>query len=177
MLERSGAQLDEASPFDSEHDGRRVVLNPGSDGPPTLGEVLLNPTRIYVDPLVDLVLACRSGNGPCASADIKAMAHITGGGLSNLLRLHETLGWHIDDPLPVPPEFRWIAEVGSVESREMHRTFNMGMGMVLAVSQSVAGSVLEWLAERLPGTRRVGSVNNDGRKVTHADPSVVFEHY
>jgi len=49
--------------------------------------------------------------------------------------------------------------------------------MVLAVSQSVAGSVLEWLAERLPGTRRVGSVNNDGRKVTHADPSVVFEHY
>jgi phosphoribosylformylglycinamidine cyclo-ligase len=87
------------------------------------------------------------------------------------------LGWHIDDPLPVPPEFRWIAEVGSVESREMHRTFNMGMGMVLAVSQSVAGSVLEWLAERLPGTRRVGSVNNDGRKVTHADPSVVFEHY
>jgi phosphoribosylformylglycinamidine cyclo-ligase len=177
VLERSGAQLDEASPFDSEHDGRRVVLNPGSDGPPTLGEVLLNPTRIYVDPLVDLVLACRSGNGPCASADIKAMVHITGGGLSNLLRLHETLGWHIDDPLPVPPEFRWIAEVGSVESREMHRTFNMGMGMVLAVSQSVAGSVLEWLAERLPGTRRVGSVNNDGRKVTHADPSVVFEHY
>ena len=123
------------------------------------------------------MLACRSGYGPCASADIKAMAHITGGGLSNLLRLHETLGWHIDDPLPVHPEFRWIAEVGSVESREMHRTFNMGMGMVLAVSQSVAGSVLEWLAERLPSTRRVGSVNNDGRKVTHADPSVVFEHY
>ena len=166
MLERSGAQLDEAPPFDSEH-----------DGPLTLGEVLLNPTRIYVDPLVDLVLACRSGNGPCASADIKAMAHITGGGLSNLLRLHETLGWHIADPLPVPPEFQWIAEVGSVESREMHRTFNMGIGMVLAVSQSVADSVIEWLAGRLPGTRRVGSVNEDGRRVTNADPSVVFEDY
>ena len=166
VLERSGAQLDEAPPFDSEH-----------DGPLTLGEVLLNPTRIYVDPLVALVLACRSGNGPCASADIKAMAHSTGGGLSNLLRLHETLGWHIDDPLPVPPEFQWIAEVGSVESREMHRTFNMGIGMVLAVSQSVADPVIEWLVGRLPGTRRVGSVNDDGRRVTHADPSVVFEHY
>ena len=166
VLERSGAQLDEVPPFDSEHDGHL-----------TLGEVLLNPTRIYVDPLVDLVLACRSGNGPCASADIKAMAHITGGGLSNLLRLHETLGWHIDDPLPVPPEFQWIAEVGSVESREMHRTFNMGMGMVLAVSQSVADPVLEWLVGRLRGTRRVGSVNDDGRRVTHADPSVGFEDY
>jgi len=79
--------------------------------------------------------------------------------------------------LPVPPEFQWIAEVGSVESREMHRTFNMGMGMVLAVSQSVADPVLEWLAGRLRGTRRVGSVNDDGRRVTHADPSVVFEDY
>jgi len=53
----------------------------------------------------------------------------------------------------------------------------MGMGMVLAVSQSVADPVLEWLVGRLRGTRRVGSVNDDGRRVTHADPSVVFEDY
>ena len=143
----------------------------------TLGEVLLNPTRIYVDPLVDLVLACREDKGPCSSENLKAMAHITGGGLSNLLRLHDSLGWHIDDPLPVHPEFSWIADVGSVGSKEMHRTFNMGMGMVLAVSEAAAEAVAQWLSERLPGTRRVGSVNDDGRRVTHADSSIVFEHY
>ena len=105
------------------------------------------------------------------------MVHITGGGLSNLLRLHGSLGGHIDDPLPVYPEFSWIAEVGSVGSREMHRTFNMGMGMVLAVSEGAAESVSAWLSQRLPGTRRVGSLNDGGRRVTHSDPSVVFEHY
>jgi phosphoribosylaminoimidazole (AIR) synthetase len=59
----------------------------------------------------------------------------------------------------------------------MHRTFNMGMGMVLAVSEENAAAVVDWLSERLPGTRRVGLVNDDGRRVTHADSSVVFEHY
>ena len=175
VLKRSGKSLEDAVPFDIDDDGRisKWASNEGF----TLGEVMLNPTRIYVDPLVDLVLACREGKGPCSSDDLKAMAHITGGGLSNLLRLHDSLGWHIDNPLPVHPEFSWIADVGSVDSREMHRTFNMGMGMVLAVSEDSAEAVVQWLSERLPGTRRVGSVNDNGRRVTHPDPSVVFEHY
>ena len=175
VLKRSGKSLEDAVPFDIDDDGRisKWASNEGF----TLGEVMLNPTRIYVDPLVDLVLACREGKGPCSSDDLKAMAHITGGGLSNLLRLHGSLGWHIDNPLPVHPEFSWIADVGSVDSREMHRTFNMGMGMVLAVSEDSAEAVVQWLSERLPGTRRVGSVNDNGRIVTHPDPSVVFEHY
>ena len=96
--------------------------------------------------------------------------------MSNLLRLHETLGWHIDDPLTVHPEFSWIADVGSVDTREMHRTFNMGMGMVVAVSDGVSDDVEKWLSERLAGTRRVGSVTDSG-KVTHADSSVLFDHY
>ena len=174
VLERSGAPLDEAVPFDVGDDSR---IAKWAGGEVTLGEVLLNPTRIYVDPLVNLVLACREGKGPCSSEDLKAMAHITGGGLSNLLRLHDSLGWHIDDPLPVHPEFSWIADIGSVNNKEMHRTFNMGMGMVLAVSEDVAEGVTEWLSERLPGTRRVGSLNDDGRRVTHPDQSVFFEHY
>ena len=59
----------------------------------------------------------------------------------------------------------------------MHRTFNMGMGMVLAVSSENADKIVDWLDERLPGTKIVGSVNDDGRKVTHIDSSVIFEHY
>ena len=146
------------------------------EGDLTIGEVLLNPTMIYVDPVINLVLACRDGSGPCESEDIKAIAHITGGGLSNLLRLHDTLGWHIDEPMPVHPEFSWIAEVGSVKSREMHRTFNMGMGMLVAVSKEVSDDVAVWLSNRLPGTRKVGSVTDSG-KVTHADSGVFFDHY
>ena len=172
VLERSGLSLDDAAPFDA--DGDRIVR--WNEGEVTIGEVLLNPTMIYVDPIIDLVLACREGIGPCSSEDIKAIAHITGGGLSNLLRLHDSLGWHIEDPLPVLPEFSWIAEVGSVNTREMHRTFNMGMGMVVAVSNDVADDVAKWLSERLPGARRIGSVTDSG-KVTHAESGVYFDHY
>jgi phosphoribosylaminoimidazole (AIR) synthetase len=70
-----------------------------------------------------------------------------------------------------------IAAAGPVEAKEMHRVFNMGMGMVVAVAEGVADSVEAWLAERLVGSRRVGFVNDDGHRVTHADSSVVFEHY
>ena len=172
VLERSGLSLDDAAPFDA--DGDRIVR--WNEGEVTIGEVLLNPTMIYVDPIIDLVLACREGIGPCSSEDIKAIAHITGGGLSNLLRLHDSLGWHIENPLPVFPEFSWIAEVGSVNTREMHRTFNMGMGMVVAVSNDVADDVAKWLSDRLPGARRIGSVTDSG-KVTHAESGVYFDHY
>jgi len=127
VLERSGLSLDDSAPFDVG-DGR--VLR-WTEGEVTIGEVLLNPTMIYVDPVIDLVLACRDGTGPCALEDIKAIAHITGGGLSNLLRLHDTLGWHIDQPLPVHPEFSWMAEVGLVDSKEMHRTFNMVFSLLV----------------------------------------------
>jgi phosphoribosylformylglycinamidine cyclo-ligase len=175
VVEKSGLGLTEPAPFDAAHPGREI--EGANESGATLGEVLLNPTRIYVNPIIDLIDACRDESGPCASRDLKAIAHITGGGLSNLLRLHENLGWHISDPLPIPPEFTWMAEVGPVETLEMHRVFNMGMGMCLAVDSEVAESVEKWLTERLPGSRRVGVVSDNGHRVTHADSRVVFEHY
>ena len=119
----------------------------------------------------------RYGEGVCSAEEIKGIAHITGGGLSNLLRLSQSLGWHISDPLPPPPEYRWISEVGSVSSREMHRTFNMGMGMLVAVSSDSADSIREWLANKLPGTKIVGEVTNQKGLVTHTDPNVIFTEY
>ena len=59
----------------------------------------------------------------------------------------------------------------------MHRTFNMGMGMVIAVSKDSSDSVLEWISERLAGTSIVGSVTDNGRVVTHIDSSVRFDSY
>ena len=175
IVERSGNSLTEKCPFDSNHENRYIERF--EEGDITLGEVLLNPTRIYVDPLIDLIKKCREGRGPCDISDIKAMAHITGGGLSNLLRLHDDFGWHIDNPLPVLPEFTWLAERGSVSNREMHRTFNMGMGMTIVISKEKSSSVEKWLNERLPGTRRVGYVHDNKREVTHVDSEIVFSHY
>ena len=175
IVERSGNSLIEKCPFDSDHENREIERF--ADGDITLGEVLLNPTRIYVNPLIDLIKECREGTGPCEISDIKAMAHITGGGLSNLLRLHDDFGWHIDNPLPVLPEFRWLAENGSVSNREMHRTFNMGMGMTIVISKDKSPSVEKWLNEKLPGTRTIGYVHDKKREVTHADPEVIFSHY
>tara|TARA_Y100001970_G_scaffold293768_1_gene442986 strand:+ start:2777 stop:3946 length:1170 start_codon:yes stop_codon:yes gene_type:complete len=175
VVEKSGLSLKEKAPFDTFHFGREI--EGVSQDSATLGDVFLNPTRIYVDPIIDLIEVCRGGSGPCNIVDLKAIAHITGGGLSNLLRLHESLGWHISDPLPPQPEFRWMAEIGPIDKLEMHRVFNMGMGMCIAVSSNVAENVEKWLAERLPGTRKVGFINNDGHRVTHSDPEIVFEHY
>ena len=177
VVERSGCSLEGPCPFDPSHPSRDIERFSGAEAHPTLAEVLLNPTRIYVDPVVDLVLESRREGGVVGPDSIKAIAHITGGGLSNLLRLHDSLGWNIDSPLDPQPEFGWLSEVGSVTPLEMHRTFNMGMGMVIAVSEGSSDAVEEWVRNRLPGSRRVGRVVENGRLVTHSDPDVVFSHY
>jgi phosphoribosylformylglycinamidine cyclo-ligase len=173
VLEKSRAKLDTAAPF-TVNEGR---IERFTDGDVTLGEVLLNPTRIYCDPVYDLIAACREGEGPCSSEQIKGIAHITGGGLSNLLRLHDGLGYHISTPLPSLPEFDWIAKIGEVDEREMARTFNLGMGMVVIVANDATNAVTQWLDERLSGCQIVGDVVDHGHKVTHVNPNISFDHY
>lgn len=179
IVERAGLSLKEAAPFDvgSGRADSDVWRQKGLErGPVTLGEVLLNPTRIYVDPVVDMLIACREGCGPCAYDDLHAIAHMTGGGLSNLLRLKKGVGFHVGEPLPVLPEFRWLQKVGGVTDFEMYRTFNMGMGMCIVTADHAAKAVQDWLVERLPGTRTVGEVTSSG-KVTHRIDEVMFDRY
>ncbi|RJU86983.1 MAG: phosphoribosylformylglycinamidine cyclo-ligase [Candidatus Poseidoniales archaeon] len=168
VVSHCGASWEDAAPF-SLDENRIERFN---EGPVTLGEVFLNPTRIYCDPVVDLIQ-----DGPCDTNEIHAICHVTGGGLSNLLRLHDSLGWNIGSPLPILPEFDWIQQNGNVTDREMHRTFNMGCGMIIAVDSSVADSVCTWLSERMPGCAIIGEVVDNGHKVTHANQDIVFEHY
>ena len=175
VVEVSGLAYTDSAPFDTEHAGREITRI--GEGAVTLGEVLLNPTRIYVNPVTDLIDACRAGNGPCPADALHGICHVTGGGLSNLLRLHDSLGWHIDNPLPVLPEFNWIQSTGGISDREMARTFNLGMGMVLVVDATHAEAVCDWVTSRLEGTQVVGQVRDHGHKVTHANPDIVFEHY
>ena len=94
--------------------------------------------------------------------------------MSNLLRLHPSLGWDIHTPLPVLPEFSWLQSAGGVETREMYRTFNMGMGMVVAVDANHASAVVDWLQQRMEGVAIVGHVKDHGHRVTHAIEGVEF---
>jgi phosphoribosylformylglycinamidine cyclo-ligase len=173
VLEKINADIRAKAPFAIGDHGR---IERSEEGDITLGEVLLNPTRIYCDPIVDLFKAAKEG-GPCDHSDIHAIIHITGGGLSNLLRLHETLGWHISSPMPVLEEFQWLAKEGEINAWEMHRTFNMGCGMILAVSAARAEQILAWLEERLPGCNIIGEVRDHGHRVTHAIGEVEYEEY
>jgi phosphoribosylformylglycinamidine cyclo-ligase len=94
----------------------------------SLAEALLTPTRIYVKPLLQIL---------AATGAVKAMAHITGGGFpDNIPRvLPKGLGVRLDlGNVPVLPVFRWLAKQGGVAESEMLRTFNCGIGMVLAVA-------------------------------------------
>jgi len=174
IVEITGADYRDSAPFEAEHPHR--TIRRWTEGPPTLGEVVLNPTRIYCDPVVDLLMHARENRGMGIGA-IRGICHITGGGLSNLLRLHPTLGWDIRTPLPVLPEFEWLQSAGGVDTREMYRTFNMGMGMVIAVDPRHADEVVRWLQDRLAGCAVVGHVVNNGHRVQHAIDGVEFSHY
>jgi phosphoribosylformylglycinamidine cyclo-ligase len=178
VMAHVGAEYTDNAPFAVASVGRSVLRFDGMDDQPiTLGEVFLNPTRIYCDPVVDLLHACATEEVAFSISDLHGICHVTGGGLSNLLRLHDSLGWHIDAPLTPHPEFEWLQSVGGIETREMYRTFNMGCGMIIAVEAHHAEAICEWLGQRMQGVAVIGTVNDAGHKVTHALEGVEFTHY
>lgn len=111
------------------------------EGNQTLAAALLEPTRIYVKPLL-AALRATGGGGP--GGGIKALSHITGGGLSeNLPRvLPSAVGAEVDlDAIGVPPVFGWLARTGRLDAAEMLRTFNCGIGMVVVADAGRADEV------------------------------------
>ena len=111
---------------------------PWADG--SLGEALLTPTRLYVKPALEAV---RAGG-------VHALAHITGGGLTeNLPRvLPEDLGADINlDAWDLPGVFKWMSQIGSISETEMLKTFNCGVGMILVVAADQADSLQKLLTD------------------------------
>ena len=120
IVERTGLRWSAPAPFD-----------PASE----LGVASLEPTRIYVKSCLAALRATKA---------VKALAHITGGGFpDNIPRvLPQGLGVMLDlHRVPVPPIFRWLADVGKVAEAEMLRTFNCGVGMVAVVAPGEADAV------------------------------------
>ena len=106
----------------------------------TLGEELLTPTKIYVKTVQNLI----------GKVDIKAISHITGGGFyENIPRmLKDGICADIEKAAaPVLPIFDLIAKTGNIPERDMYNTFNMGVGMIMAVAKDDADKALALIAE------------------------------
>lgn len=126
----------------------------------TLGEELLTPTKIYVKPILALL----------ESFEIKAMAHITGGGFTeNIPRvLPEGTQAVIDmGTWPILPVFTLVQELGKISPDDMFRTFNMGIGMVLVVKQEDADGVMAKLQQLGEQPYLIGRIGAGERKVVY----------
>lgn len=137
VVELSGLGWDAASPF--------------SDG--TLGEALLAPTRLYVK---QALAAMRAGG-------VHALAHITGGGLTeNLPRvLPDDMGATIDlSSWELPAVFRWLAETANMEEKELLKTFNSGIGMIVVVAADRADDIAALLTAAGEAVTRIGTVTD-----------------
>ncbi|MBK9606159.1 MAG: phosphoribosylformylglycinamidine cyclo-ligase [Betaproteobacteria bacterium] len=124
---------------------------PGSADGRTLGLHLLEPTRIYVKPVLALL----------QSVPVKGMAHITGGGLlENVHRMFpaNTVAAIDGAAWPRPAVFSWLQRAGNVEEREMLRTFNCGIGMVIVVAADDAERARALLARQGETVFRIGAV-------------------
>jgi phosphoribosylformylglycinamidine cyclo-ligase len=116
-----------------------------------LADVLMEPTRIYVKPLLALM----------ASMDVKGMVHITGGGLvenvprvlqPHLTAVLDSAAW------TMPPLFRWLQQHGGVADAEMHRVFNCGIGMIVIVAEADADAALAQLTAAGESVTRIGVI-------------------
>ena len=128
-------------------EGLPLSEDPGERLGRPLGEALLEPTTIYVKPVMELLRS---------PIEVRGLAHITSGGLDNLLRLRAEVGYEIDAPLPVPPLFELIQERAAVHTDEMHEVFNMGCGFCCVVAADDEAAALELLRRHHPGAGRVG---------------------
>lgn len=138
---------------------RKIVKDAGLDlkkkypetGDKTLGEVLLTPTIIYVRPVLELM----------KSVDVHGVAHITGGGFDeNIPRiLHSGMGAEVKEgSWEILPIFRLLEEKGGIPHREMFNIYNMGIGMVLALSADEADKAVELLRASGIDAKVIGKV-------------------
>ena len=136
ILEIKKMKIEQISPFDDS---------------PTIGEALLKPTRIYVKSCLKAI----------ETGKVKALAHITGGGLlDNIPRiLSDGLGVDLySKAWEIPEIFHWLASTGNITKKELMRTFNCGIGMVLITSPDHASDIQQILIENGESVIPIGEV-------------------
>ena len=129
----------------------------------TLGDVLLEPTRIYVKAILALL----------KKVDVHAIAHITGGGLTeNIPRVlpNNCAAVINEDSWQRPEIFSWLQTQGNIANDEMHRTFNCGVGMVVCVDKSDIKTTIDSLKKSGENAWELGFVD----KKSKTDESVII---
>jgi phosphoribosylformylglycinamidine cyclo-ligase len=124
----------------------------------SLFDQLLTPTRIYVKPLLALMSAM----------PVHALAHITGGGLTDNIPRVLRPGMEVvlqRSAWPRPPVFEWLAQTGHIADAEMHRTFNCGIGMIAIVASERAADAMALLQEQGETALLIGEVRRGEREV------------
>ncbi|GGD87985.1 phosphoribosylformylglycinamidine cyclo-ligase [Paenibacillus nasutitermitis] len=150
LLEKSGYSLDQELP---ELEGRK------------LGDVIIEPTRIYVKSALELI----------KRVSVKGMAHITGGGfIENIPRvLPQGVNVEVEyGSWPIQPIFNLMQEKGNITNRDMFTTFNMGVGMIVVVSADQAEEALRAANELGEQAYRIGRVTEGSRIVTFTGADV-----
>jgi phosphoribosylformylglycinamidine cyclo-ligase len=145
---------------------RRALLRDAglelADAPPELGgatvaDALLEPTVIYVRAVLELLRS---------PVPVHGLAHVTGGGLLNLLRLGgDRVGFAVESPLPVPPVLSLIASAAAVPDQEMWEVFNMGCGFVAVVPEELAADAAALLGVHHPGAAVIGAVTGEAGRL------------
>jgi phosphoribosylformylglycinamidine cyclo-ligase len=136
-----------------ERGGLSVTDRLDECGGRTVGEVLLEPTRIYVRPILELLKD--------RSLRLGALAHITGDGFLNMSRIEAPCGFELDRLPPPPPIFGVIQKRGGVPIEEMFLAYNMGIGFTATVDPNDEARVLEVARRHGFDCRRIGSATDD----------------
>lgn len=130
----------------------------------TIGEVLLTPTKIYVKSILDVI----------SKVSVKSLCHVTGGGITeNLPRvMPENTQANISfSAEKMPSIFKWLQKTGNIATEEMLRTFNCGVGMIIAVSKQDVDTTLEILAKHDEKAWVLGHIQSS----TQAEPAVHYQ--
>ncbi len=146
-------------------DAALTVFDPVGATNERWGPTLLEPTAIYVRPVLR---ALRKGA-------IHGMAHITGGGIRNIVRLKPRVEFRLTDPLEPQVLFRELQALGNIEASEMYQTFNMGMGYAIVAPEEDAKAILQALRPEVKA-RVVGDVQK-GRGVSLPSLGLHWDSY
>jgi phosphoribosylformylglycinamidine cyclo-ligase len=131
----------------------------------SIGLELLEPTKMYVKEMLQVVRQC----------EVHGMAHITGGGLRNFIRLHPDREFRIETPLEPHNVFKILQEMGDIDDEEMYQTFNMGMGMAIILPEKHVKKALD-IINKTQEARVVGHVH-DGKGVCNSEIGLEYTRY
>ncbi len=139
-----------------EDAGYALTDTPDELGGKSVGEELLTPTEIYVKPILELLKS---------PVEVRGLAHLTSGGVLNLLRLNKNVGYVFETPLKPHPVFNMIQKAASVPDAEMAEVFNMGCGFCVVVPPEHADAADSLLRTRYDGAHLIGHVTDEAGQV------------